>query len=191
LEIIDAFRGEYRFLSNFWPCYVNFGDLVYPSTEHAYQSAKVEDPVIKARIRDCSTPAQAKEYLGIHNIQPGPTWDINKKLEVMEQLQMIKFGGSQPLLTRVLLATGDALLVEGNTWNDTFWGVCNNNGENNLGKILMQVRTDLFKKKEHIMILMGLKKENKLVAQELKISERMLYEMMISFSIPNKEYWIS
>jgi hypothetical protein len=32
------------------------------------------------------------------------------------------------------------ILIEGNTWGDTFWGVCNGVGENNLGKTLMNVR---------------------------------------------------
>ena len=44
----------------------------------------------------------------------------------------------------LLLATGDAKIVEGNTWGDVFWGVCNGVGENHLGEILMKVRQDLF-----------------------------------------------
>ena len=43
-------------------------------------------------------------------------------------------------LAQMLLLTGDALLVEGNTWNDTFWGVCAGVGHNNLGLLLMQQR---------------------------------------------------
>ena len=191
MEIIDAFRGEYRFLSNFWPCYTLFGDFVYPTTEHAYQSAKVEDQAIKAKLRECGTPAEAKEYLALHKIQPDHSLDREKKLKVMEQLQMIKFGGKEPLLTRALLATGDTMLIEGNSWNDSFWGVCKGNGENNLGKILMQVRTDLFRQKEQIKLLSSLNLENKAIAQDLGISEKTLYEKMIAFSILNKEYWIS
>lgn len=42
-----------------------------------------------------------------------------------------------------LEATGDSLLVEGNWWHDTFWGVCNGFGENNLGKLLMKIREEL------------------------------------------------
>jgi predicted NAD-dependent protein-ADP-ribosyltransferase YbiA (DUF1768 family) len=43
----------------------------------------------------------------------------------------------------MLLATDDEELVEGNWWNDTFWGVCRGDGENNLGKIIMKVRDEL------------------------------------------------
>lgn len=40
-------------------------------------------------------------------------------------------------------ATAEELLVEGNNWNDTFWGVCRGRGENNLGRILMKVRSEV------------------------------------------------
>jgi hypothetical protein len=46
-------------------------------------------------------------------------------------------------LKQLLLATGDKELIEGNTWGDTFWGVCNGIGQNHLGKILMAKRTEL------------------------------------------------
>ena len=46
-------------------------------------------------------------------------------------------------LKELLLSTGDQELVEGNTWNDTYWGICRGEGQNNLGKILMKVRMEL------------------------------------------------
>jgi predicted NAD-dependent protein-ADP-ribosyltransferase YbiA (DUF1768 family) len=39
-----------------------------------------------------------------------------------------------------LKATGDAYLEETNTRGDTYWGVCDGIGSNNLGSILMTVR---------------------------------------------------
>ena len=46
-----------------------------------------------------------------------------------------------------LLDTGDQELVEYNTWGDTYWGVCTRirQGQNWLGKILMEVREELQK----------------------------------------------
>lgn len=41
------------------------------------------------------------------------------------------------------LATGDAILIEGNTWGDRFWGVCEGFGQNHLGHVLMRVRVQL------------------------------------------------
>jgi hypothetical protein len=43
----------------------------------------------------------------------------------------------------MLLLTGDEELIEGNFWGDVFWGVCNGVGKNHLGKILMEVRSEL------------------------------------------------
>ena len=48
-----------------------------------------------------------------------------------------------PELRDALLATGDAELVEGNTWGDVYWGVCGGRGRNQLGRTLMRVRDDI------------------------------------------------
>lgn len=45
----------------------------------------------------------------------------------MEQLIRMKFTRYADLREK-LLATGDAQLVEGNTWNNRFWGVCRGQG---------------------------------------------------------------
>lgn len=60
----------------------------------------------------------------------------------MHDLVLRKFT-AHPDLTELLLVTGDAELIEGNTWGDTTWGVCRGKGENLLGKILMAVRETL------------------------------------------------
>lgn len=44
----------------------------------------------------------------------------------------------------------NALFPEGNTWDDTYWGVCKGVGTNYLGKLLMIVRNDLKAKNESI-----------------------------------------
>jgi predicted NAD-dependent protein-ADP-ribosyltransferase YbiA (DUF1768 family) len=60
----------------------------------------------------------------------------------MEGLVRQKFS-KDPVLRQRLLDTGDQDLVEGNTWGDTFWGVCRGQGSNWLGRILMDVRAEL------------------------------------------------
>ena len=42
-----------------------------------------------------------------------------------------------PQLAVMLMATGDEELVEGNTWGDRTWGVCDGVGQNRPGKILV------------------------------------------------------
>ena len=43
---INRFRGKYMFLSNFCSCKhgVEFEGQIYPTSEHAYQAAKIENP---------------------------------------------------------------------------------------------------------------------------------------------------
>lgn len=122
---------------------------------------------------------------------PDPGWTVEKKLPIMEELLRIKFSGSEPFLTRALLDTRDSELIEGNTWNDEFWGVCNNVGENNLGKLLMKIREELVQQKEQIVYQLELNHNNDAVAVALSLTPRQLYEKMMAFRIKNKEYWIS
>ena len=60
----------------------------------------------------------------------------------MESILRVKF--SDDKLKNKLIDTYPAELIEGNTWNDKFWGVDINTsiGENNLGKILMKLRDE-------------------------------------------------
>ena len=137
-ESIKAFRGEYRWLSNFWPAQVKMDGELYQTTENAYQAAKTLDLEKRATIRE-SKPGKAKG-MG-KKVVMREDWD-QVKLQVMEDLTRQKYApGSE--LARKLLATGDAEIIEGNTWNDTFWGVCKGEGENNLGKLIMKVREEL------------------------------------------------
>lgn len=41
-------------------------------------------------------------------------------------------------LGQLLLETGEAELIESNTWGDTFWGVCDGQGDSRFGLILMR-----------------------------------------------------
>ena len=70
-------------------------------------------------------------------------WD-QKRIATMTYLVTQKFT-QHPELKAKLLATGNAELIEGNTWHDHFWGVCDGRGENHLGRILMMVRDNLKK----------------------------------------------
>ncbi len=191
MKSINQFQRKYRWLSNFWPCYLVYHEIQYPTVEHAYQAAKVESLYLKTKIKNCPTPAEAKDFFETHEIKPDPGWAIAKKLRIMEELLRIKFSGREPFLTRLLLETGDADLVEGNTWNDIFWGVCNGSGENNLGKLLMKVREELNQQKQLIISQLKSAANNAAVAETLSISQRELYEKMIAFKVKNKEYWMS
>lgn len=136
---IKGFFGQYRFLSNFWPAPINVNGKTYPTSEHAYQALKTTNDQDHERIRLCQTPAESKKL--VRSMKANPQWDA-VKLEVMEQLIRAKFT-QNPSLAANLKATGSAHLEETNTWNDTFWGVCNGKGKNHLGQILMKIRSEL------------------------------------------------
>lgn len=132
--MIDSFSGEYRWLSNFWPCKVTLNGVEYPSVECAYQAAKTLKTA--ERIPFQSATASEAKRLG-RSLTTRPDWD-EVKLSIMEGLLKQKF--SQPWFKQKLESTGEEELVEGNYWNDTFWGVCRGRGENHLGKLLMKIR---------------------------------------------------
>ncbi|MEU4848323.1 GTP cyclohydrolase II [Streptomyces gilvosporeus] len=136
--VINDFSGEWAFLSNYYPVVVEFEGVFYPSVEHAYQAAKSTDPEIRDRIRSTLDPDRAKELGRAHLDRPD--WD-DAKVPVMRQVVAAKFSG--PYFSEKLLESGEARLVEGNAWGDTFWGECEGVGENVMGQILMDLRDEL------------------------------------------------
>ena len=134
-EVINSFRGEYWFLSNFCPCAIEWDNLRYRSVEHAFQAAKTFDNDRREEIRAARTPGEAKR-LG-RQVQLIENWQVIKD-EIMYTLVHKKFESES--LRAKLLGTGEVELIEGNNWGDTYWGVCGGVGQNKLGKILMQVR---------------------------------------------------
>jgi ribA/ribD-fused uncharacterized protein len=137
-QTIGSFRGEYQFLSNFYGTFIQMDHRWWPSVEHAYQGAKTLDFRDQEEIRAALTPGKAKR-LG-QDVFLRPDWEQDK-LEVMYKLLWRKF--VDPTLRGWLLATGDAWLEEGNSWGDTYWGVCNGQGSNWLGILLMLVRGEI------------------------------------------------
>lgn len=136
--MIREFEGQYRFLSNFYPCTIIYEGITYPTTEHAYQAAKTLDLERKIYISRLETAGQAKRKG--KNVQLRPDWE-EVKLQIMYNICKLKF--SKPQFAEELKATGTQELIEENTWNDTFWGRCNGKGQNNLGKILMRIREEI------------------------------------------------
>jgi ribA/ribD-fused uncharacterized protein len=132
------FRGEYRFLSNFYPCRIEYEGLVYPSVENAYQATKAQDAEDRTPFTRY-TPSVAKR--AGRRLKLRSDWEVVRVVTMYDLLE-IKFEDSD--LKRQLLATGDATLIEGNTWNDRYWGaVCEAGqweGANLLGHLLMCVR---------------------------------------------------
>lgn len=137
--MISEFRGEYEFLSNFYPAPLEFCGIRFPSSEHAYQAMKTRDHAQWIKMSLVIKPGDVKK-MG-RKVDLDPMWE-RRKVSVMKEIVTAKFRQNSDLLAR-LLATGDEELVEGNWWRDTFWGVYQGKGQNMLGKILMSVRDEL------------------------------------------------
>lgn len=139
--MIDTFHGKYRFLSNFWPAWVEFEGVMYPTVEHAYVASKTCLLIERAQVLTIPRSQAGKVKRIGRTLTLRADWN-EVKLGIMTDLVEQKFF-RHPKLSIALLATGNQELVEGNHWNDTYWGVCRGVGENHLGKILMKVRSDI------------------------------------------------
>ena len=138
-EPIMGFFGNYRWLSNFHPVMIPYRGIIYPSVENAYQAAKFDNDAFKVMLSNVSAvraKTMAKQW------RTTSDWN-ERRLDVMKELIKIKFSPNDNLpLWKNLDATDWAYIEETNTWNDKFWGVCNGEGENHLGRIIMQVRRE-------------------------------------------------
>lgn len=147
--VVMSFDGEYDFLSNFYDSPIEFMTvdgkrMIAPTVEHAFQAEKAMFSQEQEAIINADTPGKAKR-LGRHCLLR-PDWEAVKD-NAMEEFVSRKF--QIPELRDKLLATGNANLIEGNTWHDNYWGICmcpkciNSlvvDGKNKLGTILMKVR---------------------------------------------------
>ncbi|MDC8973994.1 NADAR family protein [Mycobacterium marinum] len=145
VPVIDRFRGEHFFLSNFYPAITPHRGRVFPSSEHAYMAAKTNDSDAIAAILAAADPAEAQRIGRAAPLIDG--WE-QQRFAVMEEIVTAKFTHNPDLAERLAVTTG-ALLVEGNDWHDQTWGSCrcdehrDTPGANALGVILMTVRMRL------------------------------------------------
>ena len=140
ISTIDSFRGKYYFLSNFFPAEVTYNGLTYQNNEAAFQAQKTYSK--EERIEFTTLEPRDAKRRG-RRVRLRKDWEQVKD-RIMEEIVRAKFSQNEELKEQ-LLATGDAQLVEGNRWNDRYWGVDIRSGvgENHLGKILMEVRSEL------------------------------------------------
>ncbi|MCP5006489.1 MAG: NADAR family protein [Planctomycetes bacterium] len=136
--MIDKFEGKYEFLSNFYPSVVTIDGVTYPTVEHAFQAYKVISLAVRRVIAKADGPAEAKRQS--RQVCLRFDWEDIKDTVMLRALRM-KF--NNVVLGSKLLGTGEEKLIEGNTWGDTYWGVCDGKGTNMLGQLLMKVRTEI------------------------------------------------
>jgi ribA/ribD-fused uncharacterized protein len=139
-DSISSFSGGYRFLSNFYPAQIWYDGRLYSTVEHAYQAAKTVEQAQRTFIQASETPGVAKRRGRTVSIRGD--WE-QIKIPIMRELLFQKF--RTPELMISLVRTYPRQLIEGNSWGDTFWGCVPSSqegwqGQNQLGKLLMEVR---------------------------------------------------
>lgn len=154
--VVPEFRGDYFFLSNYaqhepflWR------NVSFTSGEQAFAYAKTLYPragfaagensaAFGKLILEAKTPGEAKA-LGRKAPVDLDLWDGGHKVQIMREIVHAKFMGVTGYGGK-LVNTGAMMLVEGNDWNDKFWGRCLDKatgqmvGLNTLGVILMEER---------------------------------------------------
>jgi ribA/ribD-fused uncharacterized protein len=136
-------KGDFFDLSNFSPHGFEDDSVVWPTVEHYYQAQKFAGDraaAYREQIRLASSPGKAKVLGRSRAFALRPDWDAVKE-DVMRHALQRKF--ADPALRRLLLSTGDRLLVEASP-HDKYWG-CGRDGQgrNRLGVLLMELREEL------------------------------------------------
>jgi ribA/ribD-fused uncharacterized protein len=140
-RVIDSFRGEYFFLSNFYIRPVYYKGHWYKSSEHAFQAQKATNEPDRQYVADANIPADAKRRG--REILCRDDWD-DVRIPEMGMVVYCKFSQNEWIRNK-LCETDDAILIEGNWWHDDFWGMVKDTqgnwvGTNYLGRITTSVR---------------------------------------------------
>jgi len=133
----------YEFTNFYLSSIVDSNSTTWICSENYFQGQKfVQHPDLYAQAKALKTPRAAFDMARIYKNQVRNDWQL-VKMGIMQQALEFKFSQNKEL-HRLLLATGNAQLFE-HTVNDNFWGDGGDevSGSNQLGKLLMQVRTKL------------------------------------------------
>ena len=142
LEVIDNFNDYFDFLNNEYPCQVYYQGLIYRSVAHAYQAARSDQQHIREKIGLADTLQELYDIAS--KVEDPPNWQ-NDRLRVMEKLLRDKFRRNRDLRDK-LKATGTRELI--NTYweystSNVYWGVVEGKGQNQLGRLLSNIRHDI------------------------------------------------
>jgi ribA/ribD-fused uncharacterized protein len=133
--------GEYGGFSNFAHYPIRLHGRTWPTVEHFFQAQKFPDTDYEEAIRLARSPAKAKAMGRTRSRRLRPDWERVKD-GVMREAVLAKFTEHSDIRA-VLLATGDAVIVEDSP-TDAYWGAgAHGGGKNKLGRILMSVRDEL------------------------------------------------
>lgn len=148
VEVINSFKGEYLFLSNFDTAPFRWRGIMFKSGEQAFAYAKTwhipqgRQQIFQKNVLLAKYPGDAKKF-GRACPLDVDEWN-ERRVHYMREIVHAKFSYVKDYAGK-LINTGASPLVEGNDWNDGFWGKYRNSegvvvGLNMLGTILMEER---------------------------------------------------
>ena len=127
-------------LSNFYAAPVAHSGVVWPTSEHLYQSLKFHDPDYKRTILSIASPKAAKAKAHEWEESMGEA-NVIGKARIMREAIMCKFTQHLELADKLLATTGR--IVEASP-TDHVWGVgAVGHGLNLMGMLLMELRSVL------------------------------------------------
>eukprot|EP00931_Biecheleriopsis_adriatica_P091518 TRINITY_DN653_c0_g1_i1.p1 TRINITY_DN653_c0_g1~~TRINITY_DN653_c0_g1_i1.p1 ORF type:complete len:637 (-),score=173.42 TRINITY_DN653_c0_g1_i1:167-2077(-) len=136
---IDSFEGIYAFLDLEEPCKVAWNSTIYPTARHALLAAQFPDAADPLGAASAASVTAAKKL--VEDEVEAKDWS-QTRLKAMERILRDKFRRSDDLRKK-LKETGDRELVWDNSEGDTFWGSMNRRGQNHLGRLLAEVRSNV------------------------------------------------
>lgn len=137
------YEQDFYVLSNFSAFTLQWKGQRFDTSEAAYHWEKfaITAPVIATEIQQAISAHEAFKIAEVNKACRRPDWD-NVKVTVMRDILRAKVQQHE-YVRRKLLATGDRELVE-DSWRDNYWGWGpNKDGHNMLGKLWMEVRSEL------------------------------------------------
>lgn len=140
---IYFYPPEYYVFDNFSSFQIKYKGKIYPTAEHAYQSAKFlnTDPKLSEEIRKAKSAHEAFKIAEENSDKKQKDWD-DIKLIIMKEILICKVNQHE-YVKKKLLQSGDREIVE-DSWRDRYWGWGEDkNGENHLGKLWMKIRDKL------------------------------------------------
>jgi len=134
------YEHEFYVFSNFSSFKLLWKGRDWMTSEHAYHSEKFDSEEVKELIFQTRSAHDAFTLAKEHREQYRADWhDI--KVSVMKEILRTKVD-QHPYVLKKLLETGDRDIIE-DSWRDDFWGWGpNKDGQNQLGKLWMELREE-------------------------------------------------
>jgi ribA/ribD-fused uncharacterized protein len=140
-----ANEKPYGVFSNLYKRDIEFEGETFATAEHAYQAGKARKPSVRKWLMSAPSPSLlAMAAHGLYVWDISPEWS-KVKFERMKRILVAKYTQHEDLKV-LLLGTGNARLVESATVNNAvnrLWGEVKGVGQNKLGQLLMEVRSEL------------------------------------------------